>query len=32
LRRTDPEKIKRLLVRKLEALGYRVSLEEKTAA
>lgn len=32
LRRTDPEKIKRHLVRKLEALGYRVSLEGKTAA
>jgi transposase len=28
LRRTDPEKIKRHLVRKLEALGYRVSLED----
>jgi transposase len=32
LRRTNPEKIKRHLVRKLEALGYRVSLEEGTAA
>jgi transposase len=32
LRRTDPEKIKRMLIRKLETLGYRVSLEEKTAA
>lgn len=32
LHRTDPEKIKRHLVRKLEALGYRVSLEDKAAA
>ena len=32
LRQTDPEKIKRLLVKKLENLGYHVSLEEKNAA
>jgi transposase len=32
LRRTNPEKIKRHLVTKLEALGYRVSLEKKDAA
>ncbi len=32
LRRIDPERTKRNLVKKLEALGYRVSLEEKPAA
>jgi len=32
LRKTDPEKLKRHLVTKLETLGYRVSLEKKTAA
>ena len=32
LRRTDPEKIKHLLVRKLENLGYSVTLEKQNAA